>query len=259
MLIVLAAFFIYIISTVYLFYTVLNGIHPGQLMFHENTGIAADNYVFFTLAFYGTIMGIIIGCSTISAERMGNALNTLIVKPVYRDTIINGKLLGSLVFLAIVIIFYILIFTLGFLLLCGNAIAPFLVDYFSRLPFVFLFVMVYTTVFLSISLFISLLIKNQSFAMILSTLTVYISMMLYLPSVATNINNILPGYGLDSLCVSLSPEGTLWLQVQPKFMDVNLGAYDAFISVLPEFTRFLLYIIIVMALSYIIFVRRDIS
>ncbi|AFC99211.1 ABC-type transport system involved in multi-copper enzyme maturation, permease component [Methanocella conradii HZ254] len=257
-LLVLIAFLIYVLSNIYTFYSVLNGWKPGaQPMFHENMGIAADNNVFFTLSFYGTIMGIIIGCSTVSSERIGKALSVLNVKPVYRDAIINGKVLGSLAFLASVILFYIAIFTIGFLLLCGNALAPFLLDYFSRLPFVFLFIMVYTTVFLSISLLISLLVRDQAFAMILSTLAVYISQIMYV-DVSYNLGNILPGYGLDRLCISLSHEGTLWLQVQPKFMNTSLGAYDAFLSILPEFIRLLITIVITMALSYIVFVRRDI-
>jgi ABC-2 type transport system permease protein len=257
--IVLIAFLIYVVSNVYLFYAVLNGIKPGQLMFYENTGVAADNSVFFTLSFYGTIMGIIIGCSSISSERMGKALNTLVVKPVYRDTIINGKLLGSLAFLSIAILFFIAVFTSGFLLLCGNALAPFLLDYFYRLPFVFLFIIVYTFVFLSISILISLLVRDQAFAMILSTLTVYITKIMYLPDIANNLNNIFPGYGLNKLCVDLSPESTLWWQVQPKFMNTSVGALDAFLSILPEFGKLLLYIIIALSLSYIVFVWRDIS
>ena len=67
------------------------------------------------LTWCGPIIGVIIGCSTISAERMGNALNTLITKPVYRDTIINGKIMGSLIFFAAYIFFIMLIFTAGFL------------------------------------------------------------------------------------------------------------------------------------------------
>lgn len=256
-LIVLIAFLVDVIFTVYDFYCVLNGLRPGRPMFYENTGIAADFSIFYTTSLFGTVIGIIIGCSTISSERMGNALNTLIVKPVYRDTIINGKILGTLTFLAIVILFYIAIFTSGFLVLCGNALAPSLFDYFSRLPFVFLFIMVFIGVFLSISVLISLLVQDQSFAMIISVLTVYLSMMMFTPF-PSNLNNLFPGSGLDSLCMSLSPNAILW-QVQGRFMDTHIGAYDAFINILPEFTRLLLYVVIAMVSSYIVFVRRDIS
>jgi ABC-2 type transport system permease protein len=258
-LIVLIAFIIYVVSTVYLFYTVLTGGKPGvQLMFHDNTGVAAANYVFYTLSWFGTIIGLIVGCSTISSERIGSALNTLVVKPVYRDTIINGKLLGAVVFLASVMVFFIAIFTSGFLILCGNALVPFMLDYLSRLLFVFLFIMVFVGVFLSLSVLISLLVRDQAFAMILSTLTVYISLVLDFPDVSSNLNNILPGYGLDNLISGISLYGILW-RAQPVLMNTGSSAYDAFISIFPDFIKLLLFAVIALVISYIVFLRRDIS
>ena len=111
-LLVIVALLVYLCSWTYDFYSVLSGGVPGaELMFGENLGVAADNYVFFGMCWFGTILGVIIGCSTISAERIGNALNTLVVKPVYRDTIINGKLLGSLAFLVTIMAFYVAFIT----------------------------------------------------------------------------------------------------------------------------------------------------
>lgn len=258
-LVVLIAFSILVILAVCDFNFTVNGGHPGaKVMFYPNIGLAANNYIFYTLSWYGTVIGIIIGCSTISSERAGRALNTLIVKPVYRDTVINGKLLGSILFLACIMMFFIAIYTSGFFVLCGSAIAPFLVDYFERLPFVFLFIMVFVGAFLSVSVLISLLVRDQAFAMILSTFTVYVSMITYLPDVASNVNYIIPGYSLDSLFLSISP-GRIIQNAQVSLMNTSLDAVSAFINVMPYLERMLLYAVVGLVLSYIVFVRSDIS
>jgi ABC-2 type transport system permease protein len=259
-LLIIFAFLVYLVFWAYDFYVVLSGGKPGvHILFSDNLGVAVDNNVFFLLCWFGTILGVIIGCSTVSSERMGNALNTLTAKPVYRDTIINGKMLGSLSFMAIVTVFMIVIYTSVIFILCGSAVAPFMSDYFSRLPFVFLFVMVFVLVFLSLSMFFSLLVRDQAFAMILSTLTVYVSYH-FSTTVSNNLNNIMPGNGITGFLASYSPYSLLWEGgVQQKFMDTNLGASDAFLAILPDFTRLLLMVIVIMAINYIIFVRRDIS
>lgn len=124
-LLVLIAFTVYAVSTVYHFNSLLNDDNPNvSVEYEDNLGIAANYSIFYILSWFGSLIGIVIGCSTIASERMGHALNTLLVKPVYRDTIINGKMLGSFAFLASVLIFLAAVFTVCFLALCGGALAP---------------------------------------------------------------------------------------------------------------------------------------
>ena len=220
--------------------------------------MAAANSLFVSLTWYSSIVGIIIGCSIISSERAGNAINTLVAKPVYRDTIINGKLLGSLAFLASVMVFVIALNSAGFMIACGSSLAPFLTDYISRIPFIFAFAMVYVTVFLSVSMFMSILIRAQSFAMILSFFTVLISDLMYNASFALNLDNLFPGHGIGQLCVYLSPAGSLY-GILMTFFNTSIGATDAFILIIPDILKFLIYAAIATLLSYILFIRRDIS
>lgn len=257
---VIIAFIIYSVSSVYNFYEIINGRIPhAHVMYDQNAGIAADNNVFFGLAWFGTIIGIIIGCSIISSERIGNALNTLVVKPVYRDTIINGKILGALIFLVSFAIFYIAISTSLLMVFCGNFIAPFLFDYISRMPFVLIVAIVFTLVFLSASVFISLLVRNQALTMMLSTLTVYLSLNCT-TAVSYKLDNIFPGSGLGSFFVGLSPYSVMWEGgLQDRLMNTSMNAWDAFQSILPDFIRLLIIVIIMLAISYSIFIRSDIS
>lgn len=106
---------------------------------------------------------------------------------------------------------------------------------------------------------ISLLVSDQAFAMILSTLTVYISYE-FTTLVSYNLDRIFPVYGLGGMLARFSPYSMLWEGgVQNRFMNTGIGAWEAFMEILPDFTRLLLVVIIVLVLSYIIFVRRDIS
>lgn len=257
---VIAAFLFYSVSMIWDFSVLISGGRPGfGALFDENPGVAANNNIFVALTCFGSVIGIIIGCSMVSSERIGSALNTLVVKPVYRDTIINGKLLGSFAFLAFVMLFFIVFYTAGFLVFCGGILAPFLVDYIARLPFVFLFSMAFVMVFLSLSVLISLLVWDQAFAMVLSTLVVYLSYN-FTVAVSYNLNNIFPGYRIGSVLSGFSPYSLLWEGgVQSALMDTSLGAWDAFQNVLPDFVKLLLFVIVVLVLSYISFVRRDIS
>lgn len=54
------------------------------------------------LCFIGSLIGIALGYASMSGEFDGRALNTLLVKPLYRDSIINGKLLGLFGFLSFI-------------------------------------------------------------------------------------------------------------------------------------------------------------
>jgi ABC-2 type transport system permease protein len=257
---IIISFLIYLVFWTYDFYNVLNNGIPGtEVRFGDNLGIAADNYIFFLLCWFGSILGIIIGCSTISSERVRHALNTLMTKPVYRDTIINGKIIGSLVFLATIMLLVIVIGTSIILILCGSSVAPYIFDYISRLPFIFIYAMAFVMVFLSMSMLFSLLIKDQAFAMILSTIMVYVSYK-YTTTVYNNLNNIFPGNGITGVLASLSPYSMMWQGgVQEHFMNTSLGAYDAFLTILPDFFKLLLITIVIMSINYIIFVRKDLT
>ncbi len=256
---VIIAFAVYSVSTVYHFYSVLNDDNPNISVEYEyNLGVAANYIIFSTLSWFGSLIGIIIGCSTIASERMGHAINTLLVKPVYRDTIINGKILGSFAFLACVLVFLTAVFTACFFTLCGSALAPFLFDYFGRLPFVLAYAMVSVSAFLSLSMLIAVLARDQAFAMILSVVAVYISKIMLYPEFVANIGKVFPGHGLAGLVIGLSP---MWVmdQAQPVLMNAYAGPVEAFLGIIPEITRLFIYVVGALFLCYTIFLWRDVS
>ncbi len=260
-LIVLVAFLLYSLMVIYKFYEGVNDMVPGgKLRFYDNLGLAGDNFLFISLGFFGAVIGIIIGCSSISSERVGHALNTLTTKPVHRTTIINGKLLGMLLFLLSIMAVFTVLFTVMYLLFCGSAIVPHLSEYLFRLPFVIFVALVYVLVFLTMSMLISLVVRNQAFALILSAVFLYA--VEEMGMLGQYLDMALPGHGFYAFFVKLSPKDLIAFgmdSVQNRLMDTSSGAVDAFMSTLPELSQLLVYVAILLGLGYVIFTRRDIS
>ncbi|MFY1644742.1 ABC transporter permease, partial [Methanoculleus bourgensis] len=65
----------------------------------------ADIYssMFKTLVSYGGILALALGFDLVSKEKESRSLKTLLARPVYRDEIINGKALGGVALLALVV------------------------------------------------------------------------------------------------------------------------------------------------------------
>lgn len=129
-------FILLIFMTVYDFYKVV-------LIRYGETGSAIAstiiNGLWFILTSYGSLVGIVIGFSSIASEMYGNTLNTLIVKPLYRDNIINGKLIGAIGFLICVFGLAIALFTSAMFVVAGNSFYPVFFEYIYSIPTLFTF------------------------------------------------------------------------------------------------------------------------
>ncbi len=260
-LIILAGFFVMItLSFINLNYTLPTVIRMGVGLRNEhvdNMGLFFSDWLFLNLiGFYGPIVGVMIGCSSIASERHRYALNTLLAKPLYRDTIINGKLLGSLAFLALVVAGAIAFYTSLVLVLYGSLIASTFGDYLSRLPIVFVFALTTMAVFVSLSILVSLLIRNQTFALIIGSLIVYL--FYNLEGYARVIGNLFPGKEVvvQNFVVGLTPIGYL-LSIRNNLFDSSHGLTESFTAVLPDLVKFLLYVAVACVFCYIVFMRRD--
>ncbi len=260
-LILLAGFFTMIaLSFINLNYTIPVIIETNIGLRNEHVdsmGLFFSDWLFLNLiGFYGPIVGVMIGCSSIASERYRNALNTLLVKPLYRDTIINGKIIGSMAFLMVVVACVIAFYTSLVLVLYGNLIAPALDDYVSRLPVIFVFSLTTMAIFLTISILVSLLIKSQTFAMIISSIILYL--FCNLEGYAMFIGNLFPGNEIviQNFLTSLTPTGGM-MEVRDRIFNSTYGLVESFEAVIPDIVKFLLFITVACIFSYIIFIRRE--
>ncbi|AFC99474.1 ABC-type transport system involved in multi-copper enzyme maturation, permease component [Methanocella conradii HZ254] len=262
MLLVLAVYLIIILVNVFNINNML--VADNAPIIHELFGDSYGAYfascLFWDLTKFGSIVGVMIGCLSMANERHNNALNTLLVKPLFRDTIINGKLLGSIAFMAFIIGVTLVFDTSALFLFCGNYLAPFLSDYVSRLIIVFLFAIIYVMFFLALSMLISILVKSQAFAMILGLMALYISEMMNVYEFAWNLSSLFPGDRgyTTNLILSLSPDTMLWSLYLTIFKP-SLDFFSALALAIPSIEELSLFIAVACISSYIVFTRRDVT
>jgi len=213
---------------------------------------------------YGLLVGVVLGVSLIASERKAGALNTLIVKPLYRDTIINGKLLAATGFLVCLFGMASALYTAAIIVFYGNTVSGVLSSYFERLPVVLLLAIVYVMIFLLLSMLMSILVRSQAFALILGMLITYISQTL----ISSNFAGTLPiiisrgdSRPLESAIASLSPDSVI--NVNSAFFralfDPSMGVVNVVSSYEADIVRILIFFGVSLALCYIAFIRRDIA
>jgi len=95
----------------------------GLHIHRDLLGVAKPRYVFLMLftasgglfslvqfvAFFGPLIGLILGFDSINSERNAGTLSKLLSQPIYRDAIINGKFLAGLVVIAVMMVSIVLV------------------------------------------------------------------------------------------------------------------------------------------------------
>lgn len=225
------------------------------------------NSIFNVLTYFGGFIAIVIGFSCVASERHNNALNVLTVKPLYRDTIINGKIIGASYFLICIYGAIVLLFTSSFLLLYGSVLESNIVEYLVRLMLVFVISVIYSLIYVSLSMMIALMVKSQALALVLSMMaSVVIDHYIKSTSFAGYIGLIANGlFGMnpdtvDNLVGYLSPSwliNKIYVIVREFSSSFTLG--DIFFQAHGYLLALALYLIIPTILSYIVFVRSDVK
>lgn len=123
------------------------------------------------ICYYGSLVAVGLGYSSMSSEADGRALGTLLVKPLYRDTIINGKLLGASGLLFCIFWVSIAFYLAGLLLLFGDYAGTHIFEFLCMLPLVFILYMFSTILFLSLSMLACIAFRDQSFALFVGFLS----------------------------------------------------------------------------------------
>ncbi len=254
-----------VILLIYIFIAVVSLYSQYDYTFSSNyTSYSAMNYLSLLAVFltdYGSLIALAIGFFAISNELRDHTINTLLVKPLYRDTVINGKLLGATAFLLSVILGSTIFYTAGLLMVYGDGFSAYIMSYFIEVPAVILISLIYVMIFFSISMFLSIIIKEDIFALFACVL-VWFFFLDILPNVliAGNLSLILQGgfssqeQQVNSFIALLSPAS-----IRAK---IFWNASDIFIAIsqnMFEVVKLLLYMILATVSSYIAFIRRDIS
>jgi ABC-2 type transport system permease protein len=258
--VVLATFIIFIIIEVYNLTRQVS--NPTSLYVYNNDfGVAASYTLYNIIAVYGALIGVIIGCHAITKDVYNNALNTLIVKPVYRDTIINGKLISIVAFLMLIITIITAFYTAALFIVFGNEFASDLNSYIGLLPVTIGVPLLYILIFVALSMLISLLINSRALGLILSLIIVYISSLIRSGNFAGAISFMFPGNQsyIEMQIVGLSPDGILGQIMDKVFLRTGIVSNISFEYIQGDIIKLVIFSIIPIVLGYIIFLRRDVT
>lgn len=213
------------------------------------------------LSFYGSAIIIVIGSYSIFKEKDNSSLNVMVCKPVYRDTIINGKLIGIYAFMIFLILFSAIFYLSMALVFFRNAIGDSLILFIGKLPLVFMFSLLSMSIFLAISMLLSILIFEKGLAIFSSFIIWVISMVdIHNIVIAGYLGNFVEtqfGLYVDSVtrCISsLSPITTSSI--------IMSNSNDIFITLANckfDLLRLLIFSIVPLIFMHIAFTRRDIT
>ena len=109
------------------------------------------------VAFFGPLIGLILGFDTINRERNEGTLSKLLSQPIYRDTIVNAKFLAGIAVIAIMLVSIVLVITgLGLFML---GIVPGLEEIWRILMYLLISI-IYIAFWLGVSILFSILFRS---------------------------------------------------------------------------------------------------
>ncbi len=115
------------------------------------------------MTWFAPLIGIGLGFDAVIKEQRSGSLNVLLTHPVFRDTIILGKLLGSTLTLFLVLFVSAAVSVGTLLFLLGEAVS---IMELTRIALYILFTFLYTLIFLGISVLLSIVVKDAADSLI---------------------------------------------------------------------------------------------
>jgi len=151
-----------------------------------------------TFVIVGWLLAIAIGFDLISKEKETGSLKLLLARPIYRDSIINGKIIGSAAILVISLVATFLV-ALAILLFAGLVPTG---DDLPRLVTYLLLIALFCVTFLSIAIAASAIAKNSTIAILLAIGFVVFSLLL--PNFSSSVCDIVLGQAPPAISYSAS-------------------------------------------------------
>ena len=140
---------------------------------NELEGVAKPQFIFLMLftssgaifslvqfvAFFGPLVGLILGFDTINRERNEGTLSKLLSQPIYRDTVINGKFMAGVVMITVMMVSIVFVITgLGLIVL---GIVPGLEELWRI--FIYLIIsIIYVSFWLGIAILFSIVFRSTA-------------------------------------------------------------------------------------------------
>lgn len=185
-----------------------------SLEYYTNPPMPSVLQVFSSFALLFSILGMILsvsmGFDQVSREKEEGTLKTVLSSPMYRDALINGKSLGAIATLAIVIAATFLM-TLAIMLIYGVVPGA---DDLIRLAVFFIAALLYCAVFFAIAMLMSTVAKNSAMAVIYTIGIVFLILIF-------SILSSLIGTTVAGLVMGPEPDAPVYPVTYPVYTSTN--------------------------------------
>jgi ABC-2 type transport system permease protein len=139
------------------------------------------------VAFFGPLVGLVLGFDTINRERNTGTLSKLLSQPIYRDVVINGKFLAGVALITVMMVSIVLVITALGLIVMG--IIPG-IDEVWRIIVYLVISIIYISFWLGVAILFSILFRSTATSA-LAALAVWIFFSIIFPySVSVIANNV---------------------------------------------------------------------
>lgn len=118
-----------------------------------------------TMSFFAPVMGVALGCDTISGEREKGTLKLVLAQPIFRDMVINGKFLASISAVSLAVLITSLVSIGASTIVLGVTPTG---EEALRLALFTIFCVLFTMTYYAIATFLSTVLKKTSQSVILS-------------------------------------------------------------------------------------------
>jgi ABC-2 type transport system permease protein len=244
------------------FFLSIRGVYSTESVILNGLSLSYVSYdLCHVLTTYGSLVAIVIGFSSISSEMGSKAFNTLIAKPVYRDQVINGKMIGMASFICCLLVASILFYISLLIIVFGNVLDTIIIPLMNLMPMILVFSFLVLVFFLSLSIFLSIIIKEDNISLFFGFL-VWIILLILIPSqhIAGFLSYFLSMIFsinweiIESFISGLSPQTML------VFIFGGMGGADNdFLAHGSVFLQLALYAVVMVILSYSAFLKRDVA
>lgn len=238
-----------------IFYTAIFILSFNNCITFRSDGVGNLFMLFtYSVCYYSTLVAMALGYSSFFSEMDGKAINTLLTKPLYRDTIINGKLINALILSIGLFVFTTVLYIVA-ILVYYNDPAKIMSLFFSILPLMFLLSVLCVMFFYTLTMLVCILIKDQ-------VLSLFTSCLLWIILFYLINDNWFAGYisyyfhssELEYLICSFSP---VWLVHSLLEQPDILMAATVYGNT--DLIKLSLYTCITVIMTYIAFIRRDVN
>ncbi|AKB28671.1 hypothetical protein MSSIT_1952 [Methanosarcina siciliae T4/M] len=247
----------------------------GSMVYGDNSVLLSSIHVKM-ISQFTPLVGIALGFDAVVREQKSGSLNVLLTHPIFRDNILAGKLIGSALLIAAIIVFSVFVSVGTLLIFYGVEIGY---TELIRIAVFTIFTFFYAVTFLGIAILISTIVKNSTDSLI-SNIVVWIFICILFGAILKTVVAILTGQTsnegiLITQLLNISPlhhyAEAVTGRADLSFMGVNVeptirGIFDTEYTLTQCLREFWMNIValimtpvILFVIDFIAFLRKDIT